>query len=198
VGYISIDVLNSIARDTLKKYNRFYLAFEPQPVPIETIIEDVFGLSIEYMRLTEAGDELGRMVFDSGFSTRFNTEKDGYELVSVTAGTMLIEARLLDGGSSYGRFRFTLAHELAHWILHRALFTGAKAVASLEADKPASNSIEWQANYLAKSILMPVGQLKRGFYTLSGDGETRITSLAKTFEVSRQAMRIRLTELCFI
>ena len=40
--------LETIARKTLSEYDAFYLNSAPAPVPIETIIEKVFGLRIEY------------------------------------------------------------------------------------------------------------------------------------------------------
>ena len=47
---------------------------------------------------------------------------------------------------------------------------------------------------------MPVGQIKRGFYQLQTEHTTRnkIVKLAELFEVSKQAMEIRLSELGLI
>ena len=197
--YISAGTLEAIARNTLKRCHSDYLNQAPQAVPIEKLVEDVFGLGIEYMCLTESGDELGRMIYDDGYTTRFNPEIDNYELVKVTAGTILVDARLLSDPKRYGRFRFTLAHELAHWILHRELFSGTKtAAATYGIGNADNNMLEWQANYLATAILMPVGQVKRGFYRLrmqASIGIDVVSALANIFEVSKQSMRIRLTEL---
>jgi Zn-dependent peptidase ImmA (M78 family) len=139
------------------------------------------------------------MIYDDGYYIRFNPEKDDYELVKVVSGTMLIEALLLEKPNLYGRFRFTLAHELAHWILHKRLFIGTCiAAASYNVDNCSVDSIEWQANYLAKAILMPAGQIKRGFYQTKTNSETEtsvISNLANIFEVSKQALQIRLNEL---
>ena len=197
--YFSISTLESIARNVLTQYKGSYLNQEPQAVPLERIIEGVFGLSIDYMRLTITGDELGRMIYDDGYTTRFNPEKDDYELVKVTAGTILIEALLLKEPKQYGRYRFTLAHELAHWVLHKALYAGTGiAAATYKADNCHDDSVEWQANYLAKAVLMPIGQVKRGYYGLKMQSEADgriITRLADVFEVSKQAMEIRVKEL---
>ena len=190
--------LECIARQTLNKYNTLYLSGQPGAVPLEHIIEDIFNLDIDYMRLTIAGDELGRMIYDNGYTTRYNPDKDDYELVRVQTGTMLIEALLLKNPVLHGRYRFTLAHELAHWILHKKLFEGTGiAAATYKTDSLDDNSVEWQANYLAKAILMPVGQVKRAFYPLITDNN-KIKKLADIFEVSKQAMEIRLTELGLI
>ena len=196
--HFSKRILDGIARNTLKQYNLDYLNYAPQSVPLEALIEDVFGLTIEYMHLTEKNVELGRMIYDDGYTTRYNPELADYELVKVTAGTMLIDASLLETSKLHGRYRFTLAHELAHWILHKELFTGTNAAASHCASESNDDLIEWQANYLAQAILMPAGQVKRGFYPLrmQGKNTTAIVGLlATTFGVSKQAMEIRLDDL---
>jgi len=191
--------LESIAREALKRYDPTYLNQEPQAVPIERIIEDIYKISIEYMRLTEAGDELGRMICDDGYSTRFNVESDSYELVEVTEGTMLIESLLVNNPKAYGRYRFTLAHELGHWLLHKHLYKGTGiAAATYGLDKQTDDSIEWQANYIAKAILMPIGQVKRGFHAMRGSDKNKVTTLAEIFEVSKQAMEYRLNEMGLI
>ena len=193
------NTLECIARNTLTQYDPAYLNRQPQSVPLEQIVENVFKLNIDYMRLTIAGEELGRMIYDDGYSTRYNPEIDNYELVRVKAGTVLIESSLLKDPILYGRYRFTLAHELAHWILHKKIYMGTYTAAATYG-YTADDSIEWQADYLAKAILMPVGQIKRGFYQLQTEHTTRnkIVKLAELFEVSKQAMEIRLSELGLI
>ena len=198
--YYRTETLEAIARNVLTQYQPNYLNLEPQAVPLERLIDEVFGISIEYMRLTESGNELGRMIFDNGYSTRFDVEADNYELVRVEAGTMLIEARLLEDAKQYGRYRFTLAHELGHWILHKDIFSGTGvAAASYTTDKDGIESVEWQANYLAKAILMPKGQVKRAFYQVQSESVAyTVAVLANLFEVSMQAMKIRLGEIGLI
>ena len=194
--YFKTSTLESIARNTLMQYKSNYLNLEPQAVPIEKIITDVFKLDIDYVRLTESGNELGRMIYDSGYTTCFNVEKDDYELMEVTGGTILIEALLANDITQYGRFRFTLAHELGHWLLHKKLYMGTSiAAATYKTDKQYDDSEEWQANYLGKAILMPVGQVKRAFHSTSEANSDKVIKLANIFEVSKQAMKIRLSEL---
>lgn len=195
--FIQTATLEGIARSVLLGYDRGYLNRDPQAVPLERIIEDVLGLSIDYMRLTIAADELGRMIYDNGYTTRFNPDKDDYELVRVQAGTILIESLLVGDTKQYGRYRYTLAHELGHWLLHKQIYTGTGTAAATFGTDKADNAVEWQADYIAKAILMPVGQVKRGFYKLRSDN-SRIAKLASLFEVSKQAMEIRLNELGLI
>ena len=128
-----------------------------------------------------------------------NMEKKKYELVFVKRGTIIIDAGLLNYRSE-GRFRFTCAHELAHWLIHQNLFSGSGNMAAM--DKRISKSsevdkyIERQADILGSALLMPIGQVKRCFYRLQGENKVEI--LAKMFCVSRQAMEIRLRERCLV
>jgi len=197
VIYFRPQALETIARQVLMSYNPSYLNWEPQATPIEKLIEDFYGLSIEYKYLTNDSRELGRMVYDEGFTTYFNKDKNDYELMYVKAGTMLIEAFLLEVENCYGRYRFTLAHELAHWLIHKKIYSGtgeAAALYNLNDDKDAT---EWQANYLATAILMPNGQIKRCFNALRPKckGQAQfICEMAKVFEVSKKAMEIRLKD----
>lgn len=200
--YYSTYTLENIARNTIKQYDPYFHNFEPHSVPIERIIEDTFGLTIDCMRLTMAGDVLGHMVYDDGYSVCYNPETDRYELVRVKEGTILIESLLLENPQSYGRYRFTLAHELSHWIIHKKLFKGTSTAAALyKSDKRAHNAVEWQANYLAAAILMPTGLIKKAFYqarTEKADNANIIKKLSRIFEVSSQAVKIRLQEIGLI
>ena len=63
------------------------------------------------------------------------------------------------------------------------------------------DATEWQANYLAKAILMPNGQVKRCFYALRPVCRSKsefVCKMAEIFEVSKQAMEIRLKEFVLI
>ena len=92
------------------------------------------------------------------------------------------------------RLRFTCAHELAHWVLHKGLYTGTGERAALLAET-SENNMEVQANMLGSAILMPIAQIKRCFYQLRRGRQNGqlIDDMAGVFQVSRQAMRIRLT-----
>ena len=193
--YYTVDSLENIARCTVLQHDPHFLKFDPQAVPIEQVVEG-FGLSIDYMRLRYNKDLLGRMIFNDDVVTYFDVDEDKYKCVEVPARTMLIESTLLDRPQSYGRYRFTLAHELAHWILHKKIFTGDNAEAALyKTDSRTKNAVEWQANYLAAAILMPAGAVKRAFHQENTTLNAKIKQLAKIFEVSVEAMRIRVSEL---
>lgn len=193
--YYSPQTLEGIARHVLSQYDELYLNAQPQAVPIELIIEKSFGLRIEYQYLTVDGRELGRMIFDDGITTYYDRDKKEYAIMKVNGGTMLIDASLIEDEKLNGRLRFTLAHELAHYIIHKGIFSGTNTFAALYNNDKENDSTEWQANYLAQAILMPNGQIKRCFYALRPDHKSKfdmICDMAGIFEVSKQAMEIRL------
>lgn len=94
------------------------------------------------------------------------------------------------------RRRFTIAHELAHYLLHRDLLeTGHLdrlygAYASDNPSAPFSPSHEVQANQMAANILMPSKLIKQ----LHESGKT-VDEIASKLEVSPAAMRIRFKTL---
>jgi Zn-dependent peptidase ImmA (M78 family) len=123
-----------------------------------------------------------------------------YKLVHVKAGTVIIDANLIHNRGD-GRFRFTCAHELAHWVLDKEYFqhlgeTAAMSKKIIKSSEVASG-IERQANRLACFLLMPKGTVKSAFHETKCR-ESATTVLAKQFNVSQQAMGIRLKEMGLI
>lgn len=85
------------------------------------------------------------------------------------------------------RRRFTIAHEIAHIVLHPHLIgDGITDDALLRSGL--SNTVEAQANKLAADILMPRHKLDE----MMRQGVTGVKELASQFNVSEQAMAIRL------
>lgn len=87
------------------------------------------------------------------------------------------------------RRRFTVAHEIAHYVLHEdeigdGIFDDALYRSGL------SDRIEVQANNLAADILMPERAVKQSYKKI-----TDVADLAQKFNVSTQAMSIRLKDL---
>jgi Zn-dependent peptidase ImmA (M78 family) len=93
---------------------------------------------------------------------------------------------------SPGRQRFTVAHELAHYLLHRGLIGGGITDDALYRSGQ-SDSVEAEANRLAADILMPAELIKERRRALERIGvDDLVESLAETFEVSPMAISIRL------
>lgn len=193
--YIRPALLEAIARNALKKYDpSLVLSLEPKSIPIEDMIE-TFGLSLEYQYIRKNGRILGETVFDDDYIPLYNIEQRKYELVFMERGTIILDASLLRCRSD-GRLRFTAAHELAHWLIHQELYSGsgdtAAMLKSISKSSDADKYIERQADALAGALLMPINQIKRSFYRVSGTD--KVSVLAEQFNVSRKAMEIRLKD----
>lgn len=104
------------------------------------------------------------------------------------SGTVIQEEDLLAIGVNDKhprvRQRFTIAHELGHYIL------GHDTSKILDDKFDKDSDKEKEANKFASELLMPIEILKRDL----SSKKWNIPSLAKRYEVSEQAMTIRLME----
>lgn len=159
-------------------------------IPIEHLVEKL-GLDIEYQYLTKLGEDvLGKLVCTDGLTPYYDMDERKYMLLQVKANTIIIEVRLADKPDK-GRYRFTVAHELAHWLLHKSKIIESEAALT----ESGNSEMERQADYMASALLMPINSVKGHFYKLQGKcggRENYITAMAEHFCVSRQAMQIRL------
>jgi Zn-dependent peptidase ImmA (M78 family) len=90
------------------------------------------------------------------------------------------------------RQRFTLAHEIAHFLLHKELI-GDGIVDDILYRSSLSDTMEAQANRLAADILMPTSYVTRKMTELSQyREEERIEKIATFLEVSITALKYRL------
>jgi hypothetical protein len=88
------------------------------------------------------------------------------------------------------RQRFTLAHEIGHFLLHRDLMDEG-IVDDTMYRSPLGEWYERQADRFAGDCLLPA-KLVRAEYR---KGNRSRSALASSFDVSRKAMRIRLEQL---
>lgn len=101
------------------------------------------------------------------------------------------------------RKRFTVAHEIGHLLLHadQALSVDIKPI-SLNRDNNSKTGESWrevEANYFAASLLMPKEDVLVHFEKWSDlEEDDRLQKLAKRYEVSMQAMSVRLNTLGLI
>lgn len=100
------------------------------------------------------------------------------------------------------RQRFTLAHELGHFQLHKDLpdvFVDDYMV-HFRADAPSLDLREAEANEFAAALLMPQSMLKRDLNDGPIDAldEDAVKVLAQRYRVSVQALTIRLVRLDFV
>lgn len=108
-------------------------------------------------------------------------------------------------GDGAKRQRFTIAHEIGHYFLQHQFEEGEHVhvdrghYISQRGPKSSDGTDlkEIEANQFAASLLMPTKLIREKLREF-GDGpllDYHVTSLAETFEVSEQAMTIRLTTL---
>jgi Zn-dependent peptidase ImmA (M78 family) len=89
---------------------------------------------------------------------------------------------------AYTRQRFTIAHEIAHFILHRAKLENGDLIDDSMYRSGLSTKDEADANRLAADILMPRSLITQ----MVNAGNRDVQTLAIQFQVSVPAMQIRL------
>lgn len=149
------------------------------PVPVEDIADEL-GLVVEY---TELGDNVSGILVVDG--------DNGAIGVNSTHPSV--------------RQRFTIAHEIGHFCLHRD-WTDVFIDSEFEPryrDKKSSrgqNPEEIQANKFAAALLMPESFLNAYFDEEGIDigDDDQVEELAENFEVSVAAMTYRLAKLEFL
>ncbi len=127
------------------------------------------------------------------------------DLDDVVSGLVVLDRRrpliAVNRAHHPNRRRFTIAHEIGHFTLHRArtkFFLDASPVFFRCDDAPATDPIaEREANKFAAELLMPTDAIRQLIQAEPIDpfDETDIRRLADRLRVSPQALTIRLTEL---
>jgi len=172
------------AQALLRDFEGRYDVGEAPPVPVERIASALLGLFVD------EADDIRTLPGAPADQGRLSGMLDAEEMIVwVDRG----EAR-----RSPGRRRFTIAHEVGHFVLHvpvvHKLFPD-RAVDIKEIDEGSSaaklskhRGREREANIFASELLMPE-PLVRAQATATG---FNLPALAKRFEVSVPAMRLRL------
>lgn len=142
-------------------------------------------------------DKIGEKLADI---LKFQPGGDIFEIVSRIGGTIKLDMEdkhengsiIVDGEDDFTvylsqytgplRDRFTIAHEIGHYILHSNL--GKKRI---QVPRYGQNLVETEANYFAAGFLMPQKQFIHEHKQCSGDRR----ALAAKFLVSEKAVLIR-------
>lgn len=133
------------------------------------------------VKVTPIAEDLGINVFsvpnwDNSISGMIKKNEDDPTRYSI----------YVNGKHSRQRRRFTIAHEIAHFIMHKTLI-GDGIADDGHYRSSLSNQVEAQANALGGSILMPWHLLKPLISNITGTNE-----LARVFDVSPDIMAIRI------
>ncbi len=90
------------------------------------------------------------------------------------------------------RRRFTIAHEIGHFLLHREKITGDGIADSVLYRSNLSDTIEREANLFAADLLMPQPKIIESIKDIDYKNGEGIPELAEKFNVSLAAIRARL------
>ncbi len=181
IKILSRKQLSGIGMDVLSEYMPKVLK-EPCAVDIEKLIEDEFALDIKAKSIYRDDNPVIGMCafFDGKVEIPSNDPNGRSEVIELYEGNIVVEESLFRL-KMYHRLRNTMAHELAHWILHRGYFSPdkgeysfRKVVACRESvvngERKMGNRLssdndwlEFQANCLGAALLMPQEPFKRAF-----------------------------------
>jgi Zn-dependent peptidase ImmA (M78 family) len=176
VPYRSEEQIERDASALLAEYAQKRAVVIEPPIPIDDIVEKHLKLGIEFddtHRLFGVprdpdgdADILGAMFFDDG-------------RIVIDESLDPEENRVKEG-----RYRFTLAHEVGHWRLHRHLFAkdpaqavlfgGAAETSVICRSSQAKERMEWQADFYASCLMMPKELLISAWRERFGNTNARI------------------------
>lgn len=216
VKYLPPSHIETAAFNLLVGYGQKYGEISKPPIPVDAILESHLELdfSIENLSaLLKRTDVLG--------ATWVKNRK-----ISIDQSLDPTQRPFTEG-----RFRFTVAHEIGHWLLHKNQLEEANSGFFETDTKPAivcrtqsaKEPIEWQADSFAGFLLMPKTMVQQVWKNIFGSLEPYIAvneiadlsarwgladdnrptvkvakQMAKEFNVSGQAMQIRLIGLGLI
>jgi hypothetical protein len=136
------------------------------PVPVESIAEDLLGLRIEE-------DDLGEC---SGMLI------PSERLILVNA------SEAMSGDTPTRRHRFTIAHELGHWICHaRGMEDAPTYCRAKDVSQDTDRTLEREANVFGAELLMPEVAVREMWAAFPD-----FSAVASRFDVSALAAQWRL------
>ena len=140
----------------------------PPPIDLEGLAAEL-GIRIRY-------EDLGR---DAGKIERIEgSEGARYEIT-------------INSRDSDARQRFTMAHELAHYIKHRHLLENGALADNAMYRSHLPEPVEWEANRYAAQLLMPLSAMQQAWR----EGSRTPVAIARRLNVSEQAAQIRFDQL---
>jgi hypothetical protein len=144
--------------------------------------------------ITEVPVRLGALAAELGLEVRSATlphGKSGQIAPSETAPSGFTVR--INRHESKERQRFTLAHEIAHFLLHRDKIKNGIMESVLYRADGITNREEVEANKLAAEMVMPAAEISKRIANRKNKiDEELVKEFAREFRVSAPAMEIRL------
>jgi hypothetical protein len=168
VPCLSREKIQSRAVQTLSECGQS-LGFDLRPpIPIEAMIEQVFGYHLLVEDLNERYAHLGL------------EDEDLLGATVVPRRQIFIHEKLLSDPKRRGRYFFTCAHELAHLVLHeRFVKEACRSGQRRQSDQDILCRLsisrkrgEWQADYMAACLLMPESEIREAYRAAISDKPT--------------------------
>ncbi len=143
----------------------------PMPLDLDALAYDGFLLECIDEVLSKSGSILGLITFADQKIPVLDSNMNS-AAISAKEGTIIIEKRLREKPT---RYRFTKAHEISHWLLHRKFYSqikkdynyrneGCSYIACRQEARGRKNPVEaktdyewteWQSDNMAAALLMP-------------------------------------------
>lgn len=152
------------------------------PAETQTILDE--ATKSAPVNVLEAARRLGVLVYSAALADKVS----GVLVKDPKYGSESGFVIFVDKDEPSYRQRFTAAHELGHFVLHRDAVGDRNEDNYLLRSENMSNRQEVEANKFAASLLMPMDLIEEQM----ASGNTTISGLADAFGVSPTAMSIRL------
>ena len=213
--------MDEVAFQVLADFN-YKLLMEPQELDIDLFAQEYLGMDQDFQLLSHNGIYMGMTIFnDTDRLPVYDPVMQRAEYVSEKAGTIVIDSRLLELGKEV-QYKFTMAHESIHGMLHKAFFDRYLGQITISdqseplircrkagpvrkknwRDWTELDWMEWQANTGASALLMPAPAVKiisekaRGFgYWGMSHARVCVEEMRRIFKVSHSAAAYRLWSL---
>lgn len=183
--FVPYQRIERFAADTLRTFQRMTGNPIQLPIDIDIIGELLYGIVWEYALLD-----------------------DPKILAALYAGSRTVKINELHAPTfkeKSGFERFTKAHEIGHWIMHvDQAVLGIDCLPGLEREERVlcrdgtKNSIEYQADYFAASLLMPADLVIDLSRTKDLCNWPDLYAIAESFDVTITALKVRLERLGLI
>ena len=175
---MKLSEIEKVANETLIKAR-----ITTPKIMADSIAEFTYGLEFEWRNLNQCSE--GKVLAAINFKNKIIYLNESFE-------------RELK--NCLGRMNFSIAHELGHWLLHQnssqvrlPIFEEEALICRVLDNK--TDDRERQANLFATYLLMPEKFIVECMKDFSSPlNEYDIKTLADIFGVSKQAMKIRLTD----
>ena len=154
---------------------------------------DAHDRSIVERHLQDKPVRLGVLAQDLGINVKLSALGRGLSgLIESKDGNYTIK---INRHETRERQRFTLAHEIAHFLLHRDVIDLNGEIRDnvlYRSGQP--ERLEYEANRLAADLIMPIDQVQSDLTSIGVPvSDAVIERLAQDWQVSKAAMEIRLS-----